>query len=165
MQRVQCIRQIRIRGGLLVRRSGGDAELREEDVLPTEPARDLREIRGQRRVRGRTRPGRIERVSVHAQEIADLSRLRGTETAILLKVFHMQTDRDGDGRVRRADRVRDRGEPRTREIPRRRHANIRVLVTQIPRPERGMVPKGRGGLARQSRLRVANGGVLIPVAR
>src|SRR5439155_15744724 len=78
--------------GIVVAR--GRAELREEDILPAQPTRDVSEECDELRVSGSSAPRRVDLLPVLAEDVAYPSGFTRTDTPVIFAVLQVQTERD-----------------------------------------------------------------------
>src|SRR5437899_379433 len=148
--------------GIVIAR--GRAELGEEDIPPAQPTRDVSEEGDELRVGRPSAPWRVDRVPMHAEDVADPRGLGWPDPSIILEVLHVQPERDRARSVGGSDGPDDSLEPAHAVLGARRHAAVRVLIAKIPRPQGGMCCESAGALAREQSLRLEDERVHVPVA-
>ncbi len=100
---------------------------------------------------------------MHREEVACFRRLVRTQAAILFQVLHVDADRDVGEAVGGSDRRRHLRQPAPRELAVRGNDAVRVLVAQVPRPQRVVSGEHLRGPAREQRLRPHDVVVEVPV--
>ncbi len=141
------------------------SELGEQHVeTSAEPPSDQRQERHQVGIGSALRPCGVDRVPVHREEVADLCGLSRSEPPILLQVLHVEPDGDERRVIGGPD-----GRGHLREPPSGLRAigwndAIRVLVAEVPRPQRLVARQRSCGLAGEERLGPSDGSVCVPVA-